>query len=135
MADGDRSFGVGELMGFILEGAVWKGTAIFGSIGPTEIILLLILALILLGPSKLPELARSLGQAINEFKRATSQAMETSPATPAPAQAQVQEVAPAKREKSVRELARELGIDTTGKTDEEIEKEILALVKKKESSE
>ena len=124
-------------MGFILEGAVWKGTAIFGSIGPTEIILLLILALILLGPSKLPELARSLGQAINEFKRATSQAMETSPATPAPAPApaQVQEVAPAKREKSVRELARELGIDTTGKTDEEIEKEIIALVKKRESSE
>lgn len=127
------------MMGFILEGAVWKGTAIFGSIGPTEIILLLILALILLGPRKLPELARSLGQAINEFKRATSQAMETSPATPAPAQAQaqaqVQEVAPAKREKSIRELARELGIDTTGKTDEEIEKEILALVKEKESSE
>ncbi len=120
-------------MGFVLEGAAWKGTAIFGSIGPTEIILLLILALILLGPSKLPELARSLGQAINEFKRATSQAMETAPATPAPAQAQVQEVAPARREKSVRELARELGIDTTGKTDEELEKEIIALVKKSSS--
>ncbi len=119
------------MMGFILEGAVWKGTAIFGSIGPTEIILLLILALILLGPSKLPELARSLGQAINEFKKATSQAMETTPATSAPAQ--VQEVAPARREKSVRELARELGIDTTGKTDEEIEKEIIALVKKESS--
>ena len=43
--------------------------AIFQSIGPTEIMLLLLLALILFGARKLPELGRSLGKGIVEFKK------------------------------------------------------------------
>ena len=39
-------------------------------IGYTELIVILIAALFLFGPQKLPELARSLGSAIGEFKKA-----------------------------------------------------------------
>jgi TatA/E family protein of Tat protein translocase len=39
-------------------------------IGTLELALIFIIALILFGPKKLPELARSLGEAMREFKRA-----------------------------------------------------------------
>jgi len=39
-------------------------------IGSTELIAILIAALFLFGPNKLPELARSLGSAMGEFKKA-----------------------------------------------------------------
>ena len=39
-------------------------------IGSTELIAILLAALFLFGPNKLPELARSLGSAIGEFKKA-----------------------------------------------------------------
>lgn len=39
-------------------------------IGTTELITILIVALFLFGPQKLPELARSLGSAVGEFKKA-----------------------------------------------------------------
>jgi TatA/E family protein of Tat protein translocase len=39
-------------------------------IGSTELIAILIAALFLFGPKKLPELARSLGSAVGEFKKA-----------------------------------------------------------------
>lgn len=39
------------------------------SIGFTEILLILFVVLILFGAKRLPELARSIGKAINEFKK------------------------------------------------------------------
>jgi TatA/E family protein of Tat protein translocase len=39
--------------------------------GMPEIILILAIALIVIGPKKLPELAKSLGRAMGEFKKAT----------------------------------------------------------------
>ena len=39
-----------------------------GNIGPLEIIVVLIIALIVFGPKRLPELGRSLGKGIREFK-------------------------------------------------------------------
>jgi TatA/E family protein of Tat protein translocase len=41
---------------------------VFGSIGPQEILIVLVIALIVLGPKKLPEMARSLGRGVKEFK-------------------------------------------------------------------
>jgi len=41
-------------------------------IGMPELILILAVALIILGPRKLPEIARALGKGISEFRRATS---------------------------------------------------------------
>jgi sec-independent protein translocase protein TatA len=37
-----------------------------------ELIIILVLALIVIGPQKLPDLARSLGKGLNEFKRASN---------------------------------------------------------------
>jgi sec-independent protein translocase protein TatA len=42
------------------------------SIGPLEIAVILIIALLVLGPKKLPEMGRSVGRGMREFKRAVS---------------------------------------------------------------
>ena len=41
-----------------------------GGLGTGEVIIILIIALVLFGPNKLPELARSVGSALGEFKMA-----------------------------------------------------------------
>jgi len=46
-------------------------------IGMPEMLLILAIALIVIGPKKLPDLAKSLGRAFAEFKRATSELKET----------------------------------------------------------
>ncbi len=46
-------------------------------IGMPEMLLILAIALIVIGPKKLPDLAKSLGRALGEFKRATSEIKET----------------------------------------------------------
>lgn len=40
--------------------------------GMSEILVILVIALIVIGPKKLPEIAKSLGKAMGEFKRATN---------------------------------------------------------------
>jgi TatA/E family protein of Tat protein translocase len=45
----------------------------FGSIGPTELILIFIIALLVFGPKKLPEIGKSVGRAIREFKKASDE--------------------------------------------------------------
>jgi sec-independent protein translocase protein TatA len=42
----------------------------FGTPGPSEWMLILIIVLVLFGAKRLPELARSLGQSMNEFRKA-----------------------------------------------------------------
>lgn len=42
------------------------------NIGMPELILILVVALLIFGPTKLPELARSLGRGLAEFRRASS---------------------------------------------------------------
>ena len=45
----------------------------FGSLGMPELIVIFVIALIVFGPRKLPELGRSLGRSIAEFKKATNE--------------------------------------------------------------
>jgi Tat protein translocase TatB subunit len=45
-------------------------------IGMPELIVILVIALIVLGPKRLPEVARSLGKAMSEFRRQSSEIME-----------------------------------------------------------
>ncbi len=49
----------------------------FGSIGMPELIIIFVIALIVFGPRKLPELGRSLGKSLAEFKRASNELKST----------------------------------------------------------
>lgn len=49
----------------------------FGSIGMPELIIIFVIALIIFGPRKLPELGRSLGRSLAEFKRASNELRST----------------------------------------------------------
>jgi len=45
-------------------------------IGMPELIIILVIALVVIGPKKLPDLAKSLGKGLSEFKKATSEIKE-----------------------------------------------------------
>lgn len=49
----------------------------FGSVGLPEIILILLLAFIVFGPGKLPEVGKALGKSIAEFKGALKKAEDS----------------------------------------------------------
>jgi len=44
----------------------------FSNIGPMELVIVLVIALIVLGPKRLPEVGRSLGRGMREFKDSLS---------------------------------------------------------------
>jgi sec-independent protein translocase protein TatA len=48
-----------------------------GSIGMPELIIIFVIALIIFGPRKLPELGKSLGKSLAEFKRASNELKST----------------------------------------------------------
>jgi sec-independent protein translocase protein TatA len=45
----------------------------FGSIGLQEMVVIMALALLVFGPKKLPEIGRTLGKALREFKKSTEE--------------------------------------------------------------
>jgi TatA/E family protein of Tat protein translocase len=45
----------------------------FGSLGFQEILVILVLALLIFGPRKLPEIGRTLGKSLAEFRKATNE--------------------------------------------------------------
>jgi TatA/E family protein of Tat protein translocase len=49
----------------------------FGTIGGPELFLILVIALIVFGPKKLPEIGKSLGRMMVEFKKATAEFQQT----------------------------------------------------------
>ena len=51
-----------------------------GNIGPLELGIVLVIALVVFGPKRLPELGRSLGRGIREFKGSISGESDESPA-------------------------------------------------------
>jgi len=87
-------------------------------------IMIVVLGLILWGPKKIPELARSLGQARAEFERAQREAMK--PLSAGGSQPSSDD--------ALIETARKLGISTEGKTREQISKEIVEKFKAKEQN-
>ncbi len=45
----------------------------FGNIGFPELLIILAIALLIFGPKKLPEMSRSIGKAVREFRRASDE--------------------------------------------------------------
>lgn len=92
-------------------------------IGTQEMILILILALFLFGPSKLPELARSLGKAAGEFKRAQKETeLDINRFNKMPEDKDIK----------IHNLAIEMGIDVKEKTSEQLVEEIRFKIRSKE---
>ncbi len=49
----------------------------FGSIGMPELLVIFIIALIFIGPKKLPEIGKAIGKGISEFRKATQEIKES----------------------------------------------------------
>ncbi len=95
-------------------------------IGTSELILILIVALFLFGPTKLPELAHSLGKAMGEFKKAQ---METE------YDMKKSEIRTSdnNRDMKIHNLAIEMGINVENKSTEQLVEEIRARVRQKDN--
>ena len=103
------------------------------TVGPNELLAILLIAFLLFGASKLPELARSLGRSMGEFKKAQREA-----------EIELREferelkegkyTSNEKREK-LEKIAKDLGIDPEGKSDEELLEEINRAIPKAEKAE
>ena len=65
------------------------------NISPIHLIIVLIIALIVIGPGKLPEVGAALGKSIKEFRKAASDITDSAQAEPTPAAVAPAVVAPA----------------------------------------
>jgi len=82
---------------------------------PEALVILALVILLLFAPTKLPQLAKAIGQSIREIKKATKETEEVD------------------KEKLVK-IAQELGIDIEGKSKEELMKEVMEKLGKSKSS-
>ena len=83
---------------------------VFGPLGVPEVILIFVVALLLFGPRKMPQIGRSLGRALGEFRRASNdfkRTIEDEVAT--------EEIRDVERDlKEIRSVGRDVLKDTTG---------------------
>ncbi len=101
--------------------------------GGQEWLLILLVVFLLFGASKLPEVARSLGRSMGEFKKAQKEAeMELRQF-----ERELREGKYTKDEKRAKleKIAKDLGIDPEGKSDEELIEEINKALPKREKAE
>jgi sec-independent protein translocase protein TatA len=111
-------------------------------LGTQELILILLAALLLFGPNKLPEMARSLGKAVGEFKRAQIESehelkqlnkpsfLESSTKVPLVAGESSKPLND--NDTKIRNLAIEMGIDVENKTPEQLIEELRLKIKSKD---
>ena len=86
----------------------------FGPLGMPELILIFVVALLLFGPRKMPEIGRSVGRALGEFRRASNdfkRTIEDEVAT--------EEIRDVERDlKEIRSVGRDVLKDTAGLVDD-----------------
>jgi sec-independent protein translocase protein TatA len=94
-----------------------------GLIGFPELILILVVALLLFGPDKIPEIARSLGKAAGEFKKAQTETEH-----------EIRRVDEHLNEKDIKihNLAVEMGLDVNNKNIEQLVEEIRLKIRTKD---
>lgn len=90
-------------------------------LGSQEILLIFIIIIVLFGASKLPELARSMGRSMGEFKRGQVEVeKELQSMKSEPSQATADDIALTRAQR----MAKNLNIDIKGKTDDQLLSEI-----------
>jgi len=96
-----------------------------------EWVILFLIVLLIFGPSKLPQLARGLGQAVYEFRRASRGLLDEEEKQAKPRE----EPRTSIDDETLRRLAEKLGVDAKDKQRDELIKEIAAKLEKKETGE
>jgi TatA/E family protein of Tat protein translocase len=92
----------------------------FPNIGAPELIIILIIALVVLGPGKLPDVASSLGKSVREFRKAATDVSDAGKLTPpaqAPAAAASAPAAPAPNTLSTASEPNQLNAPQAGEPD------------------
>ncbi len=92
-------------------------------LGTQDILLIFIVAVFLFGPNKLPELARSLGKATGEFKKAQMQSESELNQMVKPLD---------NKDEKVHNLAVEMGLDVQNKSNEQLIEEIRLKIRSNE---
>lgn len=87
-------------------------------IGAAELLILFFIALLIFGPKKIPEMAKTLGEAVREFRRASA------PSPPV--------VKRTRDEELLLKVARELGIQVEGKDVDEVARAIIEAAKQRQ---
>jgi len=95
-----------------------------GLIGFPELILILVVALFLFGPDKIPEIARSLGKAAGEFKKAQTEIEHEIKRQDEPLN---------EKDTKIHNLAIEMGLDVKNKNSEQLVEEIRSKIRSKDS--
>lgn len=95
-------------------------------LGPTEMILIVAVIVLLFGASKLPELARSAGKSAGEFKKAQKEAEISYQEF----EKSLKDTTPEVKESKIQKMAKEQGIETAGKTDDQLLDEISSKMSK-----
>ena len=88
-------------------------------IGPTEILLLIIIALILFGPKKLPELAKAAGEAVRIFREESQKITSMEESKPSSSIS----------DEDLKKLAEKLGVSAEGKSREQLAEEVIRKAK------
>lgn len=89
---------------------------VFGTIGPPELLLVFFIILLLFGATKLPELARSMGKSMGEFKKAQKESEQSLK--------ELEKGEPSQEKSKIQQTAENLGISIEGKTDDQLLEEI-----------
>ncbi len=101
-----------------------------GQLGPTEILILILIALIIFGPRKLPELAKAAGEAVRVFREESRKLSDEETATLKSIQREVASKESSVSDEDLKKLAKILGVEAENKSRDELVQEIVEKAKK-----